>query len=98
MSWPEALRLDGHWIRLEPLRPDHAPQLAEAAADGELAELWFTTVPKPQDMAQAIQERLERYRNGTWTPFAVVDKASGEAIGMTSYLNPAPHAPRVEIG
>lgn len=98
MGWPEAITLEGNWIRLEPLRPDHASQLAEAAADGNLSELWFTTVPNPKDMARAIEDRLARYRTGTWTPFAVVDKASGEAVGMTSYLNPAPQAPRVEIG
>ena len=36
---------DSH-VRLEPLHADHAPALAEAAADGELWKLWYTAIPE----------------------------------------------------
>ena len=41
--------LEGHGIRLEPLTDAHHDGLAAAAADGKLWELWFTSVPKPEE-------------------------------------------------
>ena len=32
----EPVTLQGQHVRLEPLRPDHAPALAEAVQDGQL--------------------------------------------------------------
>jgi hypothetical protein len=40
-----------------PLGHDHAPDLAEAAADGDLHRLWYTTVPAPN--WPAVRANLE---------------------------------------
>src|SRR5690606_24855411 len=36
-------------VRLEPLGPEHLDGIAAAAADGELWNLWFTGVPRPDE-------------------------------------------------
>jgi hypothetical protein len=41
------IELEGNGVRLEPLALEHERELAAAAADGALWELWFTSVPAP---------------------------------------------------
>ena len=98
VSWPAPVRLEGDDVILEPLAPSHAAALAAASADGALWQLWYTSVPKPEDMSEAIAARLKAQAAGQSTPFAVVSKASGQAVGMTSYLNVVPSVKRLEIG
>lgn len=98
MSWPEAVRLEGRDVVLEPLAPSHATDLAAASADGNLSALWYTSVPRPQEMQEAIAARLRAQVAGQSTPFAVVSRSLGKAVGMTSYLNVVPSVKRLEIG
>ena len=45
----EPVSLTGQrWVVLEPLAREHIPEIAEAAADGELGSLWFTHAPKAE--------------------------------------------------
>lgn len=98
MPWPEPVRLEGRDVVLEPLSPMHADDLARASADGDLFNLWYTAVPAPDGMAAAIAARRAAHDAGQSTPFAVIAKASGHAVGMTSYLNVVPNVKRLEIG
>ena len=93
---PVTLERDG--IRLEPLTQDHEPALIEAAADGQLWDLWFTAVPFPDATAAYISTALEGQRDGHMLPWAVRDAASGEIIGTTRYHDIVPAIDRVEIG
>jgi hypothetical protein len=43
------IELEGYGVRLEPLALDHEHDLAAAAADGALWELWFTAVPTREE-------------------------------------------------
>jgi RimJ/RimL family protein N-acetyltransferase len=49
-------------------------------------------------MAVEIDRRLDLFERGTMLPFAVIERASGAAVGMTTYMNVDPVGPRVEIG
>jgi len=89
--------LAGPHARLEPLSPAHREALAEAADDGALWKLWYTTVPAPERMAAEIERRLGLRDAGTMNPFAVFD-AQGRAAGMTTYMNIDAANRRVEIG
>ena len=97
-GWPAPVRLEGANVVLEPLAAHHAAALARASADGDLTSLWYTSVPAPAEMDAAIAARLAAQRAGASTPFAVVMRDSGEAVGMTSYLNVVPSVKRLEIG
>ena len=97
MSLSKPVTLRGNHATLVPLAADHAPALADAARDGELWKLWYTSVPHPERMSQEIERRLGLQRVGSMLPFSVLD-ASGTPVGMTTYMNIDAAAPRVEIG
>ena len=66
--------------------------------DGELWRLWYTTIPEPEKMAAEIDRRLGLQAEGSMLPFAVIDSATGKAVGMTTYMNVDAANRRVEIG
>ena len=85
-------------IRLEPMSAAHDVELAAAAADGRLWELWFTAVPAPEDVASYIATALRGQQDGHMLPWVVRDVASGDLIGATRYHDIVPAIDRVEIG
>lgn len=89
--------LGGQHVRLEPLQLDHLSGLQAAARDGELWQLWYTTVPTPEGMQAEIERRLGLHAKGTMLPFTVLD-AAGRVAGMTTYMNIDSVNRRVEIG
>lgn len=90
--------LDGEYVRLEPLSHEHDDDLSQACEDGRLHELWYTWVPSPESMKAEIDRRLSLYERGTMMPFAIVDRPSRKAIGMTTIMNMRLEHFRVEIG
>jgi RimJ/RimL family protein N-acetyltransferase len=90
--------LSGAHVRLEPLHASHAADLQEAVRDGELWQLWYTAIPSPQGMAAEITRRLDLQAKGSMCPFAVIDPATNQAVGMTTYMNIDAANRRVEIG
>jgi len=90
--------LRGTHVVLEPLSLEHHDDLAEAAEDGRLWELWYTTVPDRAGMRAEIERRLALQKQGTMLPFAVVAPATGCAVGMTTYMNVDAVNRHVEIG
>jgi len=97
MPWLEPVSLSGPHARLEPLSQHHCDGLTEAVRDGELWKLWYTFVPKPEDMAKEIERRLGLQKAGTMLPFTAFD-AEGKIAGMTTYMNVEAAHRRVEIG
>jgi len=97
MPWFEPVTLHGAHARLEPLSHDQSVGLTEAARDGELWKLWYTSVPSPEGMAKEIDRRLGLQATGSMLPFTVFD-ADGKIAGMTTYMNADAANRRVEIG
>ena len=94
MSWPAPATLAVPHATLRPLAREHHDALCEAARDGELWKLWYTSVPSPERMAAEIERRLAL---PTMCPFTVFD-AAGRIVGMTTYMNIDSMHRRVEIG
>lgn len=92
------LTLEGHGVRLEPLAADHAEALGAAARDGALWELWFTSVPRPEECAAYVATALEGQRAGHMLPWAVRELDSGTIVGTTRYHDIRSDIDRVEIG
>jgi N-acetyltransferase len=90
--------LTGEHVRLEPLRTEHHDALVQAVRDGELWNHWYTAIPTPEGMAAEIERRLQLQAKGSMCPFAVIDPATGQAVGMTTYMNIDAANRRVEIG
>lgn len=97
MAWLEPVSLRGAHARLEPLSQNHYDGLIEAVNDGELWKLWYTFVPRAEDMPKEIDRRLGLQKAGTMLPFTVFD-AEGKIAGMTTYMNVEAAHRRVEIG
>lgn len=98
MSWPTPVVLHGTHARLEPLTPAHHDDLVEAVRDGELWKLWYTFIPEPDQLRADIDKRLAQQRSGTMLPFAIIETATGQAVGMTTFMNIDAANRRVEIG
>jgi RimJ/RimL family protein N-acetyltransferase len=98
MAWPEPVTLRGSHATLEPLTHARRDELIEAVRDGELWKLWYTFVPTPETVEAEIERRLEQQRKGTMLPFTIVEAASGNAAGMTTYMNIDAETKRLEIG
>ena len=92
------ITLEGHGIRLEPLTLDHAADLSAAAADGELWNLWFTSVPRPEETKTYIETALAGYQAGHMLPCAVRELTTGKIVGSTRYHDVVANIDRVEIG
>jgi N-acetyltransferase len=90
--------LEGNGVRLEPLELRHERELAAAAADGALWELWFTVVPAPAETRTYIETALAGQRDGRMLPWAVRNLATGAIVGSTRFHDVAAHIDRVEIG
>jgi len=90
--------LEGHGVRLEPLTREHHDGLVEAAQDGRLWELFFTSVPEPEQVHAYISGALAGQEKGEMLPWAVRDLKSGAIVGSTRYHDIVPASDRVEIG
>nr|WP_306417957.1 GNAT family protein [Roseinatronobacter sp. S2] len=90
--------LMGRYVELVPLERHHHDALVDAASDGELWRLWYTSIPEPEAMAAEIERRLSLQSAGMMLPFTVIDRPTGQAVGMTTYMNINQHGPRLEIG
>jgi N-acetyltransferase len=95
---PELLALSNHVVTLEPLSLEHAVPLATAAADGELWNLWYTSVPRPDAVHAYIDKALRSRSEGLEVPFAIRSNASGLIVGTTRYLHIEKAHKRLEIG
>ena len=98
MIHPKPVTLERDGIRLEPLSPDHGDGLAAAASDGNLWELWFTSVPEPGAVATYIRDATKGQVDGHMLPWAVRDLTSNTIVGSTRYHDIVPAIDRVEIG
>jgi RimJ/RimL family protein N-acetyltransferase len=97
MNWPAPVELRGEGAGLVPLAREHTAALADASRDGELWQLWYTSVPSPEGMAAEIERRLALQAAGSMLPFTVLD-ATRRVVGMTSFMHIDALNRRVEIG
>ncbi|MFT3973660.1 MAG: GNAT family protein [Amaricoccus sp.] len=94
---PEGLRLDGAFVRLEPLTPAHAPALFAANAESEAIWDYLPYGPFADEAAYAAWVGSV---SGSADPlfFAVVDPATGQPGGVMSYLRVTPASGSIEVG
>jgi len=95
---PRPTVLEGHGVRLEPLAREHHDGLVAAARDGELWNLWFTSVPEPEQAHAYLSAALAGQEAGPMLPWAVRDLATGSVVGTTRYHDIVTSIDRLEIG
>ncbi|MDY3332045.1 MAG: GNAT family protein [Pelistega sp.] len=92
------IQLEGYGLILQPLKPGHEPGLAKAAADGELWNFDYSSVPAPGEEGQYIAKALEAQARGEALVFTVIDAKTKEILGTSRYYNIVPECARLEIG
>ncbi len=98
MITPKPAILERGHIRLEPLSHGHHEGLVAAASDGELWNLWFTSVPTPDTTRKYIDDALKGQQQGIFLPWAVRDLSTNTIVGTTRYHDIVAPIDRVEIG
>lgn len=96
--WLNETTLNGKLVTLAPLQRAHANALLEAAADGELWNLWYTSIPCIKTIDAYLDQAFKDQNDGRALLFAVIDKATQKIIGSTRYCNADTLNQRVEIG
>jgi RimJ/RimL family protein N-acetyltransferase len=90
--------LEGTAVRLEPLTMAHLGALAAFGLDEELWRLSPAPVRTAADMATYLAVALAEQAAGRALPFAIVERASGTAVGSTRYGAIERSHRRLEIG
>jgi RimJ/RimL family protein N-acetyltransferase len=95
---PQPITLEGNGVRLEPMALDHEADIAAAASDGRLWELWFTAIPSPDKVRAYIDTALQGQKDGFMLPWVVRELSEGKIVGSTRYHDIVAAIDRVEIG
>ena len=98
MAFVEPVTLVASHVRLEPLAREHEAGLKAAAADGELWQLWYTSVPMPEKTLEWIDAALDMRAKLGAMPLVVREAATGDIVGSTRYFNVEAAHRRLEIG
>jgi RimJ/RimL family protein N-acetyltransferase len=96
--WIEPVTLTGSKVILEPLSLEHLDGMISAVKDGELWNLWFTSIPVPEKAEEYVKTALGMRENAGAMPFIVRDRESNKVIGCTRYFNVDESNQRLEIG
>lgn len=96
--WRDQPVLEGDHVILRPMRWSDGPAIVEAASDGKLWELFYTSVPGPDTIEAYLDTAEAETGYGRAMPFVVIDKHSGQIVGATRYMRMKRDAKRLEIG
>jgi N-acetyltransferase len=95
----EPMTLTWRAARLEPLSPAHADDLALLSDDPDLWRyMGFGTLAKREDLDAFIAEMALEPARGVGLNFAIIETASGRAVGSTSLCEVSLRHERAEIG
>ncbi len=97
-NWLIDTKLEGDSVIIVPLQDIHRDALVEAASDGELWKLWYTSVPSEESIDDYVAYALSQKDLSRSLPFVVLDKTNEKVIGSSRYCNVDPAYRRVEIG
>ena len=97
-NWLQNVELKSDLVTLKPLSLEHEMELMTAASDGELWNLWFTSVPEPKATKAYIEAALAEHDADSSLPFVVIDNRTQEIVGCTRICSAVQAHKRVEIG
>jgi RimJ/RimL family protein N-acetyltransferase len=97
-KWLAELELKGDVVTLLPLKMEHASELVKAASDGDLWNIWYTSVPSAVLVYSYIDFALTEKAAGRSLPFVVIDNVTQQVIGATRFCNADIIQKRIEIG
>lgn len=97
-SAPQDMVLEGHYVRTEPVAARHAEDLF-AISDGAEAQERYRWLPNDAPATlEAVTDWIATVEPGVDRYVAVIDKASGRAVGRQAWLRIRPEHGSIEIG
>lgn len=97
-NWLYETTLNGNLVTLAPLKRDHTDALLAAASDGELWNLWYTSIPNDKTISTYLDQAFKDQAEARALLFVVIENATQKIIGTTRYCNADSLNKRVEIG
>ncbi len=94
----EPVVLEGSFVRLEPMTPEHHGPLSEIGLDPEIWRYTVSMIRTPEEMREYMDAALQLKEAGATLPFVTIERSSGRVVGSTRYGNYDPANRRVEIG
>jgi RimJ/RimL family protein N-acetyltransferase len=90
--------LENDVVRLRRINLNDKAGFAKIAFDPETWEHFVSMVSTEQELDNLLEEAIRDTLSGSRMAFAIVDRASGEVAGSTSYGNLFPKERKLEIG
>jgi N-acetyltransferase len=87
MMLVEPVLLEGRLVRLEPLRMDHLPALAEIAFEPVIWRWMPMRMDTEADLRMWIDQALDQAAMGKALPWVTYSKANGSIIGSTRFMD-----------
>jgi RimJ/RimL family protein N-acetyltransferase len=95
---PERIVLEGRYVRLEPLDNQHAADLYAVSIGEGVPERYRWLPSDPPASVHTVSDWIETTKTSADRYVAVVDKASGKAVGRQGWLRIFPQHASIEIG
>lgn len=96
--WSDQPVLEGSRVLLRPMQRGDGAAIVDAASDGRLWELFYTTIPSADEIGGYLETAFAERDYGRAMPFVVVDKEQSRVVGATRYMRMSAKARRLEIG
>ena len=92
--------LEGRYVRLEPLRPEHAALLWDIVKEhsGDLFQWIPYKLQSVEDFEKFNRQVLDEQARGLTLPFATLELTSNAVVGTTRFMNMDLGNRKVEIG
>lgn len=98
MNFDQVPLLENHRVLLRPFQESDKAALREITLDEEIWRYMISRISNEAELDAWIQTATNAYQLGTRYTFMIVDKATGQLAGSTSYGNISVPDKRLEIG
>jgi RimJ/RimL family protein N-acetyltransferase len=98
MDFSQNLVLENNRVRLRPLDTSDFEALKPAAFDPDIWQFTLTRADDAVSLADYLATAVHDREAGRRYAFAIIDRATGQLAGSTSYYNIVPHDQRLSIG
>ena len=98
MDFSSPIVLENRRVRLRPLELTDFEALKALAMDADLWQYTLTRADDAVSLAAYLRQAVEGREQGLRYPFAIIDRATGELAGSTSYYNVSAPNQSLSIG
>lgn len=94
----EPIKLEGEFVRLEPLKAEHTETLCEVGLEESIWQWSPQRITSPEKMKRYVETALDEQRHFISMPFVTIEKSSDKIVGSTRFGNIDVNNRRAEIG